>query len=133
MNKPADLLLKMMEQLRDDVASDRETSRQSRATQHQRLDEVIDRLGKMETSIAIAGQIDAQVRTELDDLKQTVTTNQLEVAPTVEQWQDMLKTGRRVSWVLGISGLLSLGGLIALATWAGDAAVNAVRAWLRIS
>ena len=100
------ILLSMIEQLRDDMAQEREASRESRARQHQRTDEVIDRLGRIDSTIAVAGQVDAQVRTELDALKKTVASNQ----PTVEEWRRMRALG------IGIVGLMTTGGLVTGAT-----------------
>jgi hypothetical protein len=124
-----ELLLKMMEQMREDFARSEESARLSRAAMHDRMEESIDRLGKLETSIAISGQVDAQVRNELDGLKGAIQA----IEPTVEQWKDMLKTGRRISWFLGISGLISGAALWAALQWTGDAVINTVRSWLRIT
>jgi hypothetical protein len=124
-----DLLLKMMEQMRADFARSEEASRLSRAAMHDRMEESIDRLGKLETSIAISGAVDAQVRNELDGLKGSIRA----IEPTVAEWKDMLKAGRRISWILGISGLLSGAALWAAFQWAGDTLINAVRSWLRIT
>lgn len=124
-----DLLLEMLKQLRADLARDQTAGRESRAVLHQRVDEVLDRLGKMETSIAIAGEIDAQVRHELDELRKQVVENAAAIAPTVDEWKRIRAIG------LGLVGLLAIGGvsLGAAAAWAGEAIVNAVRAVLRIS
>ena len=96
----------MIAQLRDDLAQEREASRESRARQHQRTDEVIDRLGRIDSTIAVAGQVDAQVRTELDDLKKVVGN----IKPTVEEWRRMRTLG------IGIVGLMTTDGLVTGAT-----------------
>jgi len=122
------LLLEMLRDIKADIAEDREASRQSRAAMRDRLDEVVDRLGKLETTSAISGQIDAQVRSELDALRQTIDGNQESIQPTVEEWRRIKTIG------VGLVGLLALGGLSvgAFLSWTGESAVNAARAWLRL-
>ncbi len=123
------VLLDMVRQLREDYARDQEAARESRAALHRRVDEVMDRLAQMETTAAISGQIDAQVRQELDALKTTVESNAAMLAPTVEEWKRIRAIG------LGLVGLLAIGGISlgAAAAWAGEAIVNTIRAWLRIN
>ena len=133
------LLLKMLEQLRDDYARDQEAARESRAKLHERVDAIGERIGKMETTTALAGQIDAQVRTELDGLNRRVhdglgTLNgrldpeKGDIGSTVAAWNDMLKTGRRISWLLGIAGITSVGTGLALIGGAWDS----IKAWLKL-
>lgn len=119
------LLLRMVEQLRDDFAEEREASRQNRAGVHRRLDEVNDRLARMDTTAALSGQVDAQVRSELDALNAKVTAQQ----PTIDEWQRMRAIG------LGIVGLIATGGLSigAMLAWGGDTLSNLIRHWLRIN
>jgi len=122
------LLLEMVKQLREDYARDQEAARQSRMALHSRVDEVIDRMGKMETTAALSGEIDAQVRTELDELRTIINGNAASIAPTIDEWKRIRALG------LGLVGLLAIGGVSmgAILATAGDAAVNAVRGWLRI-
>lgn len=121
------LLLEMLKQFREEYAQDQESARQSRAAMRQRVDEVVDRLGKMETTAALSGTIDAQVRTELDLL-----TKQLnQVAPVAVEWNRVKSIGK---WAA--SGLLASGiGIGALAATAGDsliAAIQTIKAWLHL-
>lgn len=122
------VLLQMVRQLREDYARDQEAARESRAALHRRVDEVMDRLAQMETTAAIAGHIDAQVRQELDDLKSTVAASADALAPTVEEWRRIRAIG------LGIVGLLTIGGLSvgAAIAWAGEAVASIVRGWLKL-
>lgn len=99
-----------------EVLSMLKASSDSRARMHERVDEMTNRLGKIEGDIGIAGKIDAQVRTELDALRSTIDANRIEAAPAIEAWQDLLKTGRRVSWVFGIAGISTIGGLLGVVT-----------------
>lgn len=119
------LLLEVLRQFREDYAQDQEAAQTSRAAIRQRMEEVVDRLGKMETTAALSGQIDAQVRTELDALTKKLT----EVEPVAVEWGRVKSIGK---WAA--SGLLASGvGLGALAASAGDQVVAAIRAFLRIS
>lgn len=120
-----DLLLEMLRQFREDYAQDQAAASQTRAALRQRIDEVFDRLAKMETTAALSAEVDAQVRTELDALTKTLT----EVEPVAVEWGRVKSIGK---WAA--SGLLASGvGIGALAAAAGDQVVAAVRAWLRIS
>ena len=88
------LLLKMMEQVRDDMrhmqdgmqARD-ELSRQSRARLYERIDEVANDVGTIKGDIRILGEVDGQVRGELQSLQATVAANQAEVGPSVEEFK----------------------------------------------
>ncbi|GGF38055.1 hypothetical protein GCM10011321_31250 [Youhaiella tibetensis] len=123
------LLLTMMQDLKDDMAAEREASRQSRGAIRDRVEDVVERLGKLETTIAISGQVEAQVRTELDALRVLVEEQHDTVQPTIEEWRRIKTLG------IGLWGVLALSGLsvVAFLAWAGEGAVNAIRAWLRIS
>ncbi len=125
------LLLSMLEQLRDDFAAERvarrdenAAARHARAVTHGRIDEVIERLGRLDTSVALAGQTDAQIRAELDTLKLSLAG----IAPTIDEWRRIRALG------LGIVGLMTAGGLSigAALSWGGDTVTGWVRAWLRI-
>lgn len=118
------LLLTMMEQLRQDFADERDSARESRARTHERMDDLVDRLGKIDTSMAIAGQIDAQVRSELDGLKATVES----LKPTAQEWSIAKRIGLTAAGLIGVSAA-GLGTWIA---WAGDQAWAAIRHALRL-
>ena len=131
-DEPSDgLLLEMLKQLREDFADERrerredaEASRVSRATTHQRIDQVVERLGRIDTSIAIAGQVDAQVRQEIDDMKVSLAGMQ----PTVDEWQRIRTIG---AWAAGIllTGGLGIGALLAAT---GDWLSSTIRHWLKL-
>jgi len=122
------MLLEMLRQFREDYNHDQEAARQSRAALHGRIDDLVGRLAKMETTAVLSAEVDTQVRSELDALKALVDGNTSSIAPTIEEWKRIRALG------LGIVGLLAIGGVSvgAALAMAGDAAVNAVRAWLRI-
>lgn len=124
----SELLLKMVEQLRDDFRDEREASRKSRASLHERVDGISEDIGAIRGDIRILGEVDGQVRGEIQSLKQTVETNQTEMKPTVDEWKRIRAIG------IGFAGILALGGvsLGAMAMYAGETLVNAIRHWLRI-
>ena len=93
-------LLEVLRQFREDYADDQKSAQQSRAAIRQRMEEVVDRLGKMETTAALSGQIDAQVRTELDLLTRKLT----DVEPVAVEWNRVKSIGK---WAA--SGLLASG------------------------
>jgi hypothetical protein len=127
-----EVLLEMMKQMRDDFRDEREASRKSRAVLHERIDGMSEDLGAIRGDIRILGEVDGQVRGEVKALSEKVDRNQSEIAPTVESWRDLLRTGRRVSLVMGIAGLSFAGVVVAIFTWFGETLPNLVRHWLRI-
>lgn|SRR5690606_15322045 len=118
------LLLKMMEQLRDDFREEREASRQSRQSLHARMDEVADDVGTIRGDIRILGQVDGQIRGEVQALSARVDNAQ----PTLEEWRRIRAIGITFVGVLALGGV-SVGASLA---WAGEHVVNIVRQWLRI-
>jgi hypothetical protein len=119
-----DLIVKMIEQLRADMTAERNESRQSRARTHERMDEVFERLGKIDTSMAIAGTTDAQMRDEMNTLKNTVNS----IVPAAREWSMAKRIGLAGASAVGL-GAAGLGAWIA---WAGDQAAAALRALLRL-
>jgi len=117
----------MFEQLRADLREERDAERQSRARLHERMDEVVNRVGKIEGDIRILGDVDGQVRGEVAALRETVEANKADVLPTVEAWRHLLASGRAVSWIFGIAGITTVGALVGVVTGVWDAVWNAVR------
>jgi len=122
------MLLEMLRGLKEDIAEEREASRLSRAAMRDRIEEVVDRVGNLETTLAISGQIDAQVRAELDALRKSVSDSNSSIQPTVDEWRRIKAIG------IGLVGLLALGGVSvgAALSWAGESVVSTIRVWLRI-
>lgn len=129
------ILLTMLEQqnasiesLRAIVAQGHEKSSDSRSKIHDRIDEVSDRLGQIEGDIRILGQVDGQVRGEVQALSAQVAKNQAEAQPTIDEWRRIRAIG------IGIVGLLALGGVSigAMFAYAGEAVINWARHILRI-
>jgi uncharacterized coiled-coil DUF342 family protein len=110
------VLLEMMKQLRDDFREEREASRTSRAQLHKRMDEVAEDVGTIRGDIRILGQVDGQVREELQEVKASLQNHKDAVDPTVQGWNELMRTGKRVSWVFGIAGISTIGGLLGVVT-----------------
>lgn len=126
------LLLSMLEQLRDDFQDERNASRESRAKLHERMNEVANDVGAIKGDIRILGEVDGQVRGELQALKATVENHHAETKPTVDAWRDMIKTGRRITIIMGIAGLSFAGILTGIFTWFGDTLPAVIKSWLRL-
>jgi archaellum component FlaC len=118
-----------IERLTKDFQDEKQTAHASRSVLHSRLDDQAQQLAHLDKTIAISGQIDAQIRGEIVELRETVKKNNDEVSPSVADWKRMKTLG------IGIAGLIGLGGLTVggILVAAGDAAVSAIRAWLKIS
>ena len=121
------LLLTMMEQLRDDFQDERNASRESRAKLHERMNEVATDVGAIKGDIRILGEVDGQVRGEVQALAKTVEANHASTQPTVDAWRDLMQTGRRASWVFSIAGITTIGGLVAAVSGVFDW----IGGWLR--
>ena len=115
-----------VEDLRKDFHSEKESARSSRNIIHRRLDEQTEQIGHLETTVAISGQIDAQLRDELAELKTTVANNHAAVQPHIEDMKRMKTMG------MGITGLIALAGLTVggIVVYASDMARAAIKHWL---
>jgi len=117
-------IIEMLRQLRQDFADERDAAHTSRAATHKRIDDLTDRVGRMDTTMAVAGQVQAQVRGEVDGLRKAVS----DLAPTVDEWRRIRQLG------LGIVGLMTAGGLTvgAILAAGGNWLVDMIRHWLRL-
>ena len=117
-----------VKRIREDFQEEKESAHESRTVIHRRLDEQTEKIAHLETTVAISGNVDAQLRDQLEQLRKTVEGNQAAVSPAIEEWRRMKTLG------VGISGLIAFAGLTigSLVAWAGDTAVGAIRAWLKI-
>lgn len=117
-----------VDRLREDFQDEKRTAHESRAVIHQRLDSQAQQISHLETTIALSGQIDTQIRGELLALKETVEKNQDTVSPAIEDWRRMRTLG------VGISGLIAFAGLTigSIIAWAGETVVTTIRHWLKI-
>lgn len=119
------ILLKMVEQLRDDFREERDASRKGRQVLHERMNDVAHDIGTIRGDIQILGQVDGQLRGEVQRLSARVDSAQ----PTLDEWRRIRAIG------VGLVGLLAIGGLSvgAALAWAGESVVQVVRQWLKIS
>jgi hypothetical protein len=117
-----------VEQLGKDVAEEKKDAHDSRASFHRRLDEQVTQFSLLEKTASIEAQINAQTRDKIDDLSDTVKANHGAVAPYVEDMKRLKTLGYGIAGLIALAGV-SVGGLV---WWAGEAAVNTVRHWLKI-
>jgi len=110
-----------VDRLREDFQEEKALAHESRAKLHSRLDDQAKEIAHLETTVAISGEIDAQIRGKIEDLKETVE-------PQIEEWKRIKTLGMGISGLLVVAGI-TVGGIIVSAS---DAAVTAIRAWLRI-
>lgn len=101
---------------------------ESRSAIHRRLDEQVTQTAYLDKTVAIHAQIDAQLRDEIAGLSMTVAKNHEAVTPALDEWRRLKILGYGVSGLLVVAGA-SVAGLV---YWAGEAAVSAVRHWLKI-
>ncbi|MBB4238692.1 DUF1515 domain-containing protein [Rhizobium esperanzae] len=115
--------------LRNDVSDEKANAHDFSAVIHARFDEQARQIAHLDTSVAIGGGADAQIREEIKSLKETVEKNQEVVTPALEEWKRMKSIGYGISGLIAFAGL-TIGGIIA---YASDGAVAALRHWLKIS
>lgn len=115
--------------LREEVGDEKDNAHHSRSVIHRRLDEQAKQISHLDTTMAISGGVDATLREEIKNLKETVDRNHAATQPALEEWRRMKTIG------YGISGLIAFAGLTvgAIITWASDGAVSALRHWLKIN
>jgi predicted nucleic acid-binding Zn-ribbon protein len=116
-------------QIRKDVSDEKANAHESRAVVHKRLDDQAKQISHLDTTVAITGGVDAQIREEIKALKETVDRNHDAVTPALEEWKRLKTLG------VGISGLIALAGLTVGGTisYAGDGAVAWLRHWLKLN
>lgn len=94
-----------------------------------KLDGVVDRVGRLETAVAVDVAVSAQTRDKIDA---RVAAVELMIAEDMKPQTDDLKRMKLIG--IGFLTLVGIGGLTigGMLVWMGDAAINAVRTWLRI-
>lgn len=121
-------LLEAVEQIREDFKEERNAARESRSNIHRRLDEQAHDIAKLRTDMMAAGQIQAQVRNELQEVRRTVDENHEAITPDIEEFRRMKTLGRGFFWLLGFGGV-SLGAAIA---YTSENLATIVRHWLKL-
>lgn len=117
-----------VDRLRADFQDEKQMAHESRSVIHQRLDNQVQQIAHMETTIAVSGEIDAQVRGEIQALKETVEKNQGVVSPALEEWKRTKTLGVGISGLIALAGL-TIGGIVA---YMSETAVTGIRHWLKI-
>lgn len=94
-----------------------------------KLDGVVHRVGKLETAVAVDVAVSAQTRDKIDE---RVAAVEKLIAEDVKPQTDDLKRMKLIG--IGFLTLVGMGGLTVggMLVYMGDAAINAVRHWLRI-
>ncbi|MDV4166177.1 DUF1515 domain-containing protein [Rhizobium leguminosarum] len=118
-----------VDRLREDFGDEKRSAHESRAVIHNRLDDQTGKIGHLETTVAISGGVDAQLRDQIAELRKIVAENHEAVQPALEEWRRMKSIGIGISGLIAFAGL-TIGGII---TYVGDGAVTAIRHWLKIN
>lgn len=118
-----------VDRLREDFQEEKRNAHDSRAVIHNRLDDQTGKMGHLETTVAISGGVDAQLRDQIAELRKIVSDNHDAVQPALEEWKSMKRIGYSISGLIAFAGL-TIGAVI---TWASDGAVTALRHWLKIN
>lgn len=118
-----------VKRIRKDFQEEKQNAHESRTVIHSRLDNQAKQIAHLDTTVAISGGVDAQIREEIKALKETVDRNHASVQPALEEWKRMKTLGVGISGLIAFAGL-TIGGIVA---YIGDGAVAAIRHWLKIS
>lgn len=111
--------------LRDDFDTEKDHAHDSRKDVHRKIDDLAGRVGDVETTVQVAGQVTAQTRDRIDAMDKTLNTD---VKPTVDEFKRMKLIGWSVVGIVGLGGTAFGASLI----WWGEQVAIAVRGFLRI-
>ncbi|MEH2700528.1 MULTISPECIES: DUF1515 domain-containing protein [Rhizobium] len=115
--------------LREDVGDEKDNAHESRSVIHRRLDEQMRQINLLDKIVEISSGVDATLREEIKNLKETVQENHKATQPALDEWKRMKAVGYGISGLIAFAGLTT-GGIIA---YASDGAVAAFRHWLKIN
>ena len=115
--------------LREDVSDEKDNAHESRSVIHRRLDEQMRQINLLDKVVEISSGVDATLREEIKNLRDTVDKNHAATQPALEEWRRMKSIGYGISGLIAFAGL-TVGGFI---TYVGDGAVSAIRHWLKIN
>jgi predicted PP-loop superfamily ATPase len=116
-----------VKRIREDFQEEKKSAHESRAVIHSRLDSQAKQIGHLDTTVAISGGVDAQIREEIKALKETVDRNHASVQPALDEWKKLKTLGSGISGLIALSGL-TIGTIIAVY---GKAAIISALAWLK--
>jgi hypothetical protein len=85
---------------------EKRAAHQSRSAIHRRLDDREGKVAHLETTVALSGQIDAQLRDQIVSLKETVEKNHKAVTPALDDWRNVKALGLGLGAVLLAAGVL---------------------------
>ena len=111
--------------LRDDFDVEKNHAHDSRKDVHRKIDDLTDRVGKVETTVQVAGKVAAQTRDHIDSMESTLNDD---VKPTVDEFKRMKLIGWSVVGIVGLGGTAFGASMI----WWGEQTVSAIRHFLRI-
>lgn len=111
--------------LRDDFDTEKDHAHDSRKDVHRKIDELTGRVGDVETTVQVAGQVTAQTRDRIDAMDSTLNKD---VKPTVDEFKRMKMIGWSVVGIVGLGGTAFGASLI----WWGEQVGSALRGLLRI-
>lgn len=118
----------LVETLTKAFETEQRSAHESRTSIHRRMDEHVTQISLLDKTVGIHAEIDAQMRDKIKGLTETVEKNHTAVEPVIEDMKRLKLLGLGISGLIALAGV-SVGGLI---WWAGEAAVTAVRHWLKI-
>ena len=111
--------------MRDDFDTEKGHAHESRKDVHRKIDDLAGRVGSVEGSVQIAGQVTAQARDKIEWFEAKLTTD---VIPTIDEFKRMKLIGWSVVSIVGIGGTAFGASLI----WWGEQVVSTIRHFLRI-
>jgi predicted PP-loop superfamily ATPase len=117
-----------VKRIREDFQEEKQNARESRAVIHARLDSQAKQIGHLDTTVAISGGVDAQIREKIKALKETVDRNHAATQPALEEWKRLKTLGYGISGLIAVAGL-TVGSIVA---YMSDGAIAWVRHWLKI-
>jgi hypothetical protein len=122
--------------LRGDFDTEKDHAHESRKDVHRKIDDLGNRVGSVEGTIQLAGQVTAQTRDRIDAVNNEVSERiggleaslAKDIKPTVEEFKRMKLIGWSIVGVVGIGGTAFGASLI----WWGEQVSQALRSLLRI-
>jgi len=112
-----------IENLAEDMKEAKEATKENRDRVQVELAEQKHMMSRLNNDVIINARIVAQQRDHINRLEDTIELHHAQVAPALEDWDDVKKLGKGISWALLAVGI-SAGSIF---WWIGDL----VGAWLK--